>query len=169
MNIYVVGGGDSAMEEANYLTHFASKVTIINRREELRASKIMIERAKANPKIDWKLNYVIDEFLGEDKNGFPSLTSLRLRNTKTDELEEVQADGVFYAIGHIPNTKVFVNQLDMDASGYLITKPDSSHTNIEGIFACGDVQDSVYRQAITAAGSGCMAAIDAERWLSEHS
>lgn len=168
LHVYVVGGGDSAMEEANYLTHFASKVTLINRRDELRASKIMVERARNNPKIDWMLNYVIDEFLGETNNGIPKLTKLRVKNTKTGELSEVPADGVFYAIGHVPNTSIFGDFLDKDDNGYLITKPDSTYTNIPGIFACGDVQDHVYRQAITAAGSGCMAAIDAERWLAEN-
>jgi len=166
-HIYVVGGGDSAMEEANYLTHFASKVTIIHRREYLRASKIMIEQAKRNPKIEWMLNYVIEEFLGEEVNGFPKLTQLKIRNTQTDETKTVPADGVFYAIGHTPNTDIFGEFLDKDETGYLITKPKSTYTNIPGVFACGDVQDSVYRQAVSAAGTGCMAAIDAERWLAE--
>jgi len=168
LNIYVVGGGDSAMEEANYLTRFAKKVTIINRREFLRASKIMVERAKENPKIDWLLNYVIDEFIGEESNGVPKLTKLRLKNTQTGEFKEVQADGVFYAIGHDPNTKIFENILHMDENGYILTKDKSSYTNIPGVFACGDCQDHVYRQAITAAGSGCTAAIDSERWLAEN-
>lgn len=166
-HVYVVGGGDSAMEEAHYLTHFASKVTIIHRREYLRASKIMIEQAKRNPKIDWMLNYVIEEFLGEEVNGFPKLTQLKIRNTQTDETKTVPADGVFYAIGHVPNTDIFGEFLDKDETGYLITKPKSTYTNIPGVFACGDVQDSVYRQAVSAAGTGCMAAIDAERWLAE--
>ncbi len=166
-HVYVVGGGDSAMEEAHYLTHFASKVTIIHRREFLRASKIMIEQAKRNPKIDWMLNYVIEEFLGEEVNGFPKLTQLKIRNTQTDETTTVPADGVFYAIGHVPNTDIFGEFLDKDETGYLITKPKSTYTNIPGVFACGDVQDSVYRQAISAAGTGCMAAIDAERWLAK--
>ncbi len=168
-HVYVIGGGDSAMEEANYLTHFASKVTIINRREFLRASKIMIEQAKKNPKIDWMLNYVVDEFLGEEQNGFPKLTKLRLKHTQTGEFKEVDADGVFYAIGHVPNTEIFGDFLEKDETGYLITKDKSTYTNIPGVFACGDVQDSVYRQAVSAAGTGCMAAIDAERWLSENS
>lgn len=167
MNIFVVGGGDSAMEEANYLTHFGKKVTLIHRREEFRASKIMIDRAKNNPKIDWMLNSVIDEFLGEEVNGIKKLTGLRIKNTKTGEISVVEADGVFYAIGHDPNSSIFKGQLEMDENGYLITKDKSSYTNIAGVFACGDVQDHVYKQAITAAGSGCMAAIDAERWLSE--
>jgi len=166
-HVYVVGGGDSAMEEAHYLTHFASKVTILHRREYLRASKIMIEQAKRNPKIDWMLNYVIEEFLGEEVNGFPKLTQLRVRNTKTDESKVIPADGVFYAIGHVPNTEIFGEFLDKDETGYLITKPKSTYTNVPGVFACGDVQDSVYRQAVSAAGTGCMAAIDAERWLAE--
>jgi thioredoxin reductase (NADPH) len=128
----------------------------------------MIEQAKKNPKIDWMLNYVIEEFLGEEVNGFPKLTKLKVRNTKTNEISEVPADGVFYAIGHVPNTAIFGDSLDKDETGYLITKPKSTYTNIPGVFACGDVQDSVYRQAVSAAGTGCMAAIDAERWLAEN-
>ncbi len=164
--VYVVGGGDTAMEEANYLTRFCSKVTIIHRRDEFRASKIMLERAERNDKIDFMLNTTIDEYLGEIlPTGMKRLTGLRLKNTKTDKLTEISATGVFIGIGHKPNTDIFQNTLDMDANGYIITLPRSSATNIEGVFACGDAQDSVYRQAITAAGSGCMAAIDAERWL----
>ena len=167
-HVYVIGGGDTAMEEAMYLTHFASKVTVIHRRNELRASKIMAERAKANPKIDWEFNYIVDEFIGKQNNGVPVLTGLKLKNTKTNEYKEVTADGVFYALGHEPNTKIFGDFLEKDENGYLITKPGTTYTNIPGVFACGDVQDSIYKQAVTAAGSGCMAAIDAERWLSEH-
>lgn len=167
-NIYVVGGGDSAMEEAHYLTHFGKKVTLVHRRSEFRASKIMIERAKANPKIDWLLDSVIDEFLGEENFGVKKLTGLRIKNVVTGEMHEVQADGVFYAIGHDPNTQIFKDIVNMDETGYIVTEGKSSNTNIKGVFACGDVQDQTYRQAITAAGSGCMAAIDAERFLSEH-
>ncbi len=163
--IFVVGGGDTALEEAMYLTNFGESVTIIHRREEFRASKIMVERAQKNPKIKFLLNSVVDEFLGEKKNGFNSLTAVRVKNTITGELSEHEAGGVFIAIGHTPNTELFNGVLNMDENGYLITEGKSSYTNIEGVFACGDVQDHVYRQAITAAGSGCMAAIDTERWL----
>ncbi len=158
--IAVVGGGDSALEEANFLTRFASKVTIIHRRDELRASKIMQDRAFANPKIEFMWNTTVEEYLGDDKLG-----GLRLKNTETGKLNDVQYSGVFVAIGHRPNTDLFAGQLELKDNGYLVTKPDSSYTNVDGVFACGDVQDDVYRQAITAAGSGCMAAIDAERWL----
>ncbi|MCX6156220.1 MAG: thioredoxin-disulfide reductase [Candidatus Kapabacteria bacterium] len=168
LKVYVVGGGDTALEEANYLTHFASSVTIIHRRQEFRASKIMIDKAKNNPKIDFILDSVIDEYLGEMKGPFANLTGIRLKNVQTGELSEVPADGVFIAIGHTPNSSIFKDMLDMDDEGYLITKGKSSYTNIPGVFACGDVQDRTYRQAVTAAGSGCMAAIDAERWLGEH-
>lgn len=166
--VFVIGGGDTAMEEANYLTHFASSVTIVHRRQEFRASKIMVDRAKKNPKIDFLLDTVIDEFLGEEVNGFPRLTSIRVRNVKTGEISNLPADGVFYAIGHTPNTSIFKEYLELDENGYLITRGKSTYTNIEGVFACGDVQDHTYRQAVSAAGSGCMAAIDAERWLQEH-
>lgn len=165
-HVYVVGGGDTAMEEATYLTRFASRVTILHRREEFRASKIMLERAQRNDKIDFILNTTIDEYLGETlPTGLKRLTGLRLQNTATGEMSEIPADGVFVGIGHKPNTDVFAGLIDMDENGYIITQPRSSATNIEGVFACGDAQDSIYRQAITAAGSGCMAAIDAERWL----
>ncbi len=163
--IFVVGGGDTALEEAMYLTNFGESVTIIHRREEFRASKIMVERAQKNPKINFLLNSVVDEFLGEKQNGFDSLTAVRVKNTKTGELSVHPAGGVFVAIGHTPNTDLFKGKLDMDENGYLITEGKSSYTNIPGVFACGDVQDHIYRQAITAAGSGCMAAIDTERWL----
>ncbi len=165
--IYVIGGGDTAMEEANYLTHFASSVTVIHRRQEFRASKVMLERAKKNPKIDFLLDSVVDEFLGEDSGMMRKLTGIRVKNTVTGEMNDLPADGVFYAIGHTPNTTLFKGLMDMDETGYLITKAKSTYTNIPGVFACGDVQDNVYRQAISAAGSGCMAAIDAERWLGE--
>lgn len=161
--IAVIGGGDSAVEEASFLSRFGSKVTIIHRRDELRASKIMQQRAFDNPKIEMMWNTVVEAYLGEGQ-----LTGLRLRNVETDEVNDVQFGGVFVAIGHKPNTSLFEGQLELKDNGYLVTKPDSSYTDVEGVFACGDVQDDVYRQAITAAGSGCMAAIDAERWLEEH-
>lgn len=167
--VFVVGGGDSAMEEAIFLTHFASSVTIIHRRKEFRASKIMIQRANANPKIDFLLDTVVDEFLGTSERNVKKLTHIKVRNVLTNETQTLQADGVFYAIGHTPNTDIFKEFIETDSNGYIVTKGKSSHTNVPGVFACGDAQDSVYRQAITAAGSGCIAAIDAERWLSEHS
>ncbi|MFN2427321.1 MAG: thioredoxin-disulfide reductase [Candidatus Binatia bacterium] len=160
--VLVVGGGDSAMEEASFLTKFASSVTIIHRREEFRASKIMLDRARNNPKIDFMLNHTIDEIVGTPATG---VTGVKLRNTATGELSEMACDGVFMAIGHVPNTKLFVGKLTLDDKGYVVTRPGSTYTNVEGVFACGDVQDSIYRQAVTAAGSGCMASIDAERWL----
>ncbi|MEZ4315914.1 MAG: thioredoxin-disulfide reductase [Myxococcota bacterium] len=160
-HVAVLGGGDSAMEEATFLTKFASKVTIIHRRDTLRASKIMQERAFANPKIEFLWNHDVVDVLGDEK-----VTGLKVRHTETG-VESVMDDvtGFFLAIGHIPNTKPFVGKLTMDGSNYLLTRPGSSHTNIPGVFACGDVQDTVYRQAITAAGSGCAAALDAEKWL----
>ena len=160
--VIVVGGGDSAMEEATFLTKFASKVTIVHRREEFRASKIMTDRARANPKISYELNSTIQEINGTEKNGVHSVV---LKDTLSGTIRDFKCDGVFLAIGHTPNTKLFSDLLELDDSGYIITKPDSTHTSIEGVFACGDVQDKIYRQAVTAAGSGCMAAIDAERWL----
>ncbi len=159
--IAVVGGGDSAIEEATFLTKFADKVTIVHRRDELRASKIMQDRAFANPKIDFLWNSRVTEIMGEQ-----TVTGIEVVNSVTGEPSTLDVTGLFVAIGHRPNTDLFVGQLDMEPeSGYLITAPDSSYTNIDGVFACGDVQDHTYRQAITAAGSGCMAAIDAERWL----
>jgi len=163
--IFVIGGGDTAMEEAIYLTHFGESVTIVHRRDEFRASKIMLERAKNNPKIKIITNHIVDEFLGEDKFGIKKLTHIRLKNVLTGELTTYEAGGCFLAIGHTPNTNLFEGVLDMDDNKYLITKDKSTYTNIPGVFACGDVQDHVYRQAVTAAGSGCAAAIDAERWL----
>lgn len=163
--VFVVGGGDTALEEAIYLTNHASSVTVIHRRDEFRASKIMVDRAKSNPKISFILDSVVEEFLGEEKNGIKSLTGIKVRNVKTNEITEHSADGVFIAIGHKPNTDIFKNIINLDENGYIITEGKSTYTNIPGVFACGDVQDHVYRQAVTAAGSGCMAAIDCERWL----
>jgi len=162
--IAVVGGGDSAMEEATFLTKFATKVSVIHRREVLRASKIMQDRALKNPKIQFIFNTVVEEVLGTKENG---LEGLKLRNVKTRDSSHLRVDGLFIAIGHNPNTEIFKGQIDLDAQGYIKTQPDSTRTNIPGVFACGDVQDPVFRQAVTAAGSGCMAAIEAERWL-EH-
>jgi thioredoxin reductase (NADPH) len=163
--ILVVGGGDTAMEEANYLTKFASEVTIIHRREEFRASKIMLDRAKSNPKIKFLMNKVVKEVIGKEEDGKKTMTGVLLEDTKNHSTQLFEAQGLFIAIGHKPNTDLFKGILDMDETGYLITKPGSTYTNIEGVFAAGDVADKTYRQAITAAGSGCMAAIDAERWL----
>jgi thioredoxin reductase (NADPH) len=162
-DIAVVGGGDSAMEEATFLTKFAKTVTLIHRREEFRSSKIMLERAKANPKIRWMLNSVVTELVGEKE-----LTGVKVKNVKTNETKTEPFTGLFFALGHAPNTFMFKGQLDMDAVGYLkLPHPPRTVTNIEGVFAAGDVADHYYRQAISAAGMGCMAAIEAERWLSE--
>ncbi len=159
-DIAVVGGGDSAIEEANFLTKFAKTVTVIHRRDELRASKIMQERAMANPKIKFQWNSQVTDVLGEH-----TVEKVLLEDTITGEASELAVTGLFVAIGHRPNTSLFEGQLAMNDNGYLITDGDSGRTNVEGIFACGDVQDETYRQAITAAGSGCAAALDAERWL----
>ena len=158
--IAVVGGGDSAIEEATFLTKFAAKVTMLVRRDVLRASKVMQERAFNNPKIEIRWHSVVDDLLGTDK-----LEGAVVRNVQTGALETLPVTGLFVAIGHRPNTDLFKGVLDMEDNGYLITRAGSSYTNVEGVFACGDVQDHTYRQAITAAGSGCMAAIDCERWL----
>jgi thioredoxin reductase (NADPH) len=160
--VIVVGGGDTAMEEALFLTKFATKVSVIHRREELRASKIMQERARKNPRISFIWNTLVEEIYGDPKEG--GVKGVRLKNLKTGAVEDFQCNGVFIAIGHEPNTKLFGAQIDTDELGYIITRKGTA-TNIPGVFACGDVQDRVYRQAVTAAGSGCMAAIDAERFL----
>ena len=160
--VLVVGGGDSAMEEATFLTKFASEVIIVHRRDEFRASKIMVDRVLENPKISVEWNSAVDEIIGSRDTG---VTAIRLTDTVTGEKREMPCDGIFMAIGHVPNTQLFNGTLNLDGAGYIKTEPDSTYTNIKGVFACGDVQDHVYRQAVTAAGTGCMAAIDAERWL----
>jgi thioredoxin reductase (NADPH) len=159
-DVYVVGGGDSAFEEALFLTKFADRVHLVHRRDEFRASRIMVDRAEANEKLDFVLNAVVEEVLGEQ-----NVEGLRLKSTATGETWSVPADGLFVAIGHDPNTALFLDQLDHDDAGYLVTQPGSTATNVPGVFAAGDVQDHTYRQAVTAAGSGCMAALDAERYL----
>ncbi len=162
--VLVVGGGDSAMEEATFLTKFASEVVLIHRRDEFRASKIMIDRALANPKISVEYNSNVDDIIGTKETG---VTAVRLKDTMSGAKRDVVCDGIFMAIGHKPNTQLFNGSIDLDNAGYIITNSDTTYTNLEGVFACGDVQDHVYRQAITAAGTGCMAAIDAERWLEQ--
>ena len=160
--IAVVGGGDSAIEEAIFLTKFATTVSVIHRRDELRASKIMQDRAFANPKIEFKWNSEVIDVMGDG-----AVDAIRLRDTVTGAESDLEVQGVFVAIGHDPNTALFRDQLDLDENGYILTAPDSTRTSVEGVFAAGDVQDHVFRQAVTASGSGCMAAIEAERWLGE--
>jgi thioredoxin reductase (NADPH) len=161
-DLIVVGGGDTAMEEATFLTKFARNVSVVHRRDKLRASKIMQDRAERNPKIKFVWDTVVDEVYGDPKNG--GVTGVRFKNVKTGATEDLKCDGVFIAIGHEPNSKLFSGQLDLDSNGYIITR-EGTKTKVPGVFACGDVQDHVYRQAVTAAGTGCMAAIDAERFL----
>ncbi len=164
--IAVVGGGDSAMEESNYLTRYASRVYLIHRRDSFKASKIMVDRAKANPKIEMILDTIVEDVIGENE-----VKGLKLKNAKTGKSQELPLDGLFVAIGHTPNAKLFAGQIHVDKAGYVMTSDAKSHrsaTNLPGVFACGDLQDSRYRQAITAAGSGCMAALDAEHYLNEH-
>ncbi len=165
-DLVVVGGGDTAMEEATFLTKFASKVSVAHRRDQLRASKIMQDRAEKNPKITFVWNTEVDEVYGDPKAG--GVTGVRFRNVVTGKTEDFKTDGLFIAIGHEPNSKLFVGQLELNPNGYILTR-DGTKTNVPGVFACGDVQDHIYRQAVTAAGTGCMAAIDAERFLeSQH-
>jgi thioredoxin reductase (NADPH) len=159
--VVVVGGGDSAMEEAVFLTKFATKVNLVHRRNDFRASQIMLDRARNNEKIEFVTPYVVDEVLSENGN----TSGVLVRDLETDETRELPTDGLFVAVGHDPNTKLFLDQLDHDEAGYLLTKPGSTETNREGVFAAGDVVDHTYRQAVTAAGTGAMAALDAERWL----
>jgi thioredoxin reductase (NADPH) len=164
-NVIVVGGGNTAVEEALYLTNHAKKVTLIHRRDSLRAEKILQDRMFKNPKIEIIWNHTVEEIIGTETP--KSVTAIIIKNTQNSEISKIQADGVFIAIGHKPNTDIFKNLLEMDEENYIITKPDSTQTNIEGIFAAGDVQDKIYRQAVTAAGTGCMAALEAMKYLAE--
>ena len=164
--VLIVGGGDSAMEEAIFLTKFASSVSIVHRRDEFRASKIMQDRALNNPKIDVIWNSTIESMVGDPQNG--GLTGVVLKDTLSGETSELECDGVFIAIGHTPNSDLFRGKLDLDDKGYILTGADNTHTSVDGVFASGDIQDTVYRQAVTAAGSGCMAALDAEHFLENH-
>jgi thioredoxin reductase (NADPH) len=168
LEVAVVGGGDTAMEEASFLTKFASKVTIIHRRDKLRASKIMQDRAFKNPKISFIWDSDVVEILGKQENGKRVVTGLQLSNVKTNAQTTFRTDGLFVGIGHQPNTKIFEGKITTDQNGYIMVKPGTTQTNIPGVFAAGDVADSVYRQAVTAAGTGCMAAIEAERFLEGH-
>lgn len=169
LEVVVVGGGDTAMEEATFLTKFVSKVTVVHRRETLRASKIMQDRALKNPKISFIWDSVVEEVLGKEENGKRSITGVRLKNSKSGKVLDFKTDGLFLAIGHQPNTSIFEGQVEMDEKGYIVVESGSTATNIHGVFAAGDVADAKYRQAVTAAGSGCMAAMDAERFLeSQH-
>ncbi len=161
--LLVVGGGDTAVEEASHLTKFGSKVVVVHRRHELRASKIMQQRLLANPKVEMMWDSAVEEALGER-----ALEAVRVRNLKTNQTTDIAAGGLFYAIGHVPNTEFLGGQLDLDETGYVLTKPGTTQTSVAGVFAAGDVQDKVWRQAITAAGTGCMAALEAERFLAEH-
>lgn len=160
--LLVIGGGDTALEEALFLTKFASKVTVVHRRDEFRASPIMVDRVLDHPKIDVLWDSVVDEIVGDTL-----VAGAKIRNVKTDGVTDFAADGVFVAIGHTPNTKVFADQLSLDEAGYLLTEPGTTYTSVEGVFAAGDVTDKIYRQAVTAAGMGCQAALDAQRWIHE--
>ncbi len=168
LRVAVVGGGDTAMEEANFLSKFASNVTVIHRRDQLRASKIMQERASSNPKISFRWNSTIDEIVGKHDDGKKSVTGIKLRDVKNGATSTLAVEGVFMAIGHQPNTKIFAGQLALDDHEYIVLKPGTTQTSVPGVFAAGDVADPVYRQAVTAAGTGCMAAIEAERFLEAH-
>ena len=163
LEVAIVGGGDTAMEEAQFLTRFAKKVYVIHRRDSFRASKIMAERVMKHPKIEVIWNSAVDQVVGDKL-----VTGLKLRNLQTNMVSDLKVDGMFVAIGHKPNTEIFAGQIEVNETGYIVTKPHSSYTSVDGVFAAGDVKDHVYRQAITAAGSGCAAAIDAERWLEAH-
>jgi thioredoxin reductase (NADPH) len=167
-HVVVVGGGDTAMEEASFLTKFASKVTVVHRRNELRASKIMQERTMKNPKVEFIWDSVVSEVLGKTEGGRKVVNAVRLTNAKTNQTRDLPCDGLFLAIGHQPNTKIFKGQIELDKVGYVVTRSRTTATSVGGVFAAGDVADSYYRQAVSAAGSGCMAAIDAERFLNHH-